>query len=135
MLRWETSAMETDRGTGLRELNLPECFDLLASVNRGHLAITYQALPAIVPVRLEFRGEEVVIASLLGQSVLIVTPNVVALEAGNLGEGLDREWTVEVCGFLRELEPSLGTMGLGTSDKHKDFFTVTTDHVRGWTTF
>ena len=126
--------MEASAAMGLRELDLSECFDLLASANRGRLAITYQALPAIVPVRLDYKGDEVVIASLLGRSVLIVTPNVGALETGNLGEGQAREWTVQVCGFLRAMEPDRDVLEtLGTSD-HKDFFTVTTDQVRGWST-
>lgn len=127
--------MPTDRSIALRELELSECFDLLAIASRGRLAITYQALPAIIPVRLRNSRNEVVVSSLLGSSMLIVTPNVVALETGNLGEGQEREWTVQVCGFIRALDPGVEDALLQSSGSRNDRYSVTTNHVRGWATF
>lgn len=124
--------MQTNRRVGLRELTVPECLSLLATVDHGWIAITQKALPAILPVRLEVVGSEAVVASLLGGSVPLVTPEVVAIAAGDLGQGGQAGWTVEVVGLLRETGAGSGAGRTFERFEELESFTVACDRVRGW---
>jgi hypothetical protein len=116
----------------LRELSASECFMLLATSTVGRLAITQNALPALVPVGIRLVGDEVLIISLVGDMVPLVARGVVALGTGNLGEGLPSEWTVEVCGFLRSGSDLAATVGSGA--EAVDCFSLSATKIRGWTT-
>jgi hypothetical protein len=124
--------MDRPRSTILRELSVPECFALLATSTLGRLAVTQNALPALVPVRIRLVGEEVLVTSLVGDTVPLAARGVVALATGNLGEGLPNEWTVEVCGFLRSDSPALTRFEAHPSSL--DTYSLSATKVRGWTT-
>jgi hypothetical protein len=118
---------------GLRELSESECFSFLASATHGRLATTQHALPTIVPVRIWQIGDELIVASLLGEAVPPRIDSVVALQVGTLGKGLETDWSVEVRGFLRDWRGLIAdrgedSYGVPTSQR----FLVTADHVRGW---
>lgn len=118
--------METPRSMILRELSVPECLALLATSEFGRLAITQKALPALVPVRIQLVGDEVLVTSLVGDVVPLVARGVVALGTGTLGYGLPNEWTVEVCGFLRSSSD--------TDGNNSPSFNLSATNIRGWTT-
>lgn|GEM_PF-1104504 len=115
----------------LKELSRRECLEHLATVSLGCLAVTYKALPAVVPVHIYLVDNDLVVESLLGAAFPFVAGTVAALEAGTLGEGLDQEWTVEVRGFLTarcEGEVS----GPDRHEGHSDTFWLSTTDMRGW---
>jgi len=115
----------------LRELSAAECFALLATSRVGRLAITQNALPALVPVGIRLVGDDVLVTSLVGDMVPLVARGVVALGTGNLGEGLSSEWTVEVCGFLRSGSDAASA---STNTGSVDSFSLSATKIRGWTT-
>ena len=117
------------RSAPLQALTEAECRTLLATSEVGRLAITQRALPALIPVRLRLVGDHVLIESLIGMAVPLATQSVAALETGNLGEGLGREWSVEVCGLLqRDVSARVGVDEGDTSDA----FRLSTTIIRGW---
>ena len=86
-------------------------------------------LPALVPVQVRFEPDHVLITSLLGSAVPLRKQGVVTLETGNLGEGVGREWSVEVCGILRREIPT--RIGADDADLD-DSFRLSTRKIRGW---
>jgi hypothetical protein len=121
--------INTSQSKPLRALAESECLRLLATSNVGRLAITENALPALVPVQVRLEPDHVLITSLLGSAVPLRKQGVVTLETGNLGEGVGREWSVEVCGMLRREIPSMpGTDEAGLVDS----FRLSTKKIRGW---
>jgi hypothetical protein len=122
--------MNRVRTAVLRELSIPECLEVLATSSVGRLAITQNALPALLPVRLRLANGYVLISSLVGTSIPLVARGVAALEVGNLGEGHASEWTVEVCGFLRDDTQEK----LDPDDQTVATFTMSTTNIRGWGT-
>ncbi|HEY5271797.1 MAG TPA: pyridoxamine 5'-phosphate oxidase family protein [Acidimicrobiales bacterium] len=121
--------INTARIKPLRALTELECLRLLATSNVGRLAITQDALPALVPVQVRLEANHLLITSLLGSAVPLHKQGVVTLETGNLGEGVGREWSVEVCGMLRrEIPSTLGADEAGLDDG----FQLSTRKIRGW---
>jgi Pyridoxamine 5'-phosphate oxidase len=121
--------INTTRSAPLQALTEAECLTLLATSQVGRLAITQHALPALIPVRLRLAGDHVVIESLIGMAVPLATQSVAALETGNLGEGLGREWSVEVCGLLQR--DSSSKVGDDEGETHETF-RLSTTILRGW---
>jgi hypothetical protein len=121
--------INTSRSKPLRALEESECLRLLATSNVGRLAITQNALPALVPVQVRLEPDDVLITSLLGSAMPLRKQGVVTLETGNLGEGVGREWSVEVCGMLRREIPSTPGADDGGLD---DSFRLSTRKIRGW---
>jgi nitroimidazol reductase NimA-like FMN-containing flavoprotein (pyridoxamine 5'-phosphate oxidase superfamily) len=116
----------------LRELSVPECFALLATATIGHLAITYMALPLVVPVRIGLAGKELTITSLLGKAVPLTSGSVVALEAGEIGGNLPGDWTVEVRGFLTASNDESALAARIQFPVAGVEFHLSTEEVRGW---
>jgi hypothetical protein len=111
----------------LQALTDAECLTLLATSEVGRLAITQHALPALIPVRIRLVGDHVLIESLIGIAVPLAAQSVAALETGNLGEGLGRDWSVEVCGLLqRDRSAPVG------DNETYDTFRLSTTILRGW---
>jgi uncharacterized protein len=117
------------QSAGLRALTKAECLTLLATSKVGRLAITQHALPALIPVRLRLVRDHILIESLIGLAVPLGAPSVAALETGNLGEGLGREWSVEVCGTLQR-DPS-AHIGVDKGAPNGTF-RLSTTMLRGW---
>jgi hypothetical protein len=124
--------MEARLEVELRELSVPECFALLATATMGHLAVTFKALPVVVPVRIHLVGDEFAIESLLGRAIPLTTGAVVALEAGATDHGLPAEWTVEVRGYLTarsdDVEPARRSRFAADDGE----FRLSTEEVSGW---
>jgi hypothetical protein len=124
--------INASRSKPLRALAESECLRLLATSIVGRLAVTQDALPALVPVQVRLEPDHVLITSLLGSAVPLRKQGVVTFETGNLGEGVGREWSVEVCGMLRrEIPPTLGDDG-SLADSLDDSFRLSTRKIRGW---
>ena len=84
------------------DLSQIECWQLLSPGGIGRLALTTGALPAIVPVRFEATGDNLLVC--LGDRPDLATAvdnNVVAFEADSfLGDG-DGGWSVHLNGIAR----------------------------------
>jgi len=81
-----------------------ECLDLLKTAACGRLAVTFNALPTILPVAIEMREKDLSLRLLLGSLIPIRSHQVVALETGNLDLAAGGQWSVVVRGMLaREL--------------------------------
>jgi uncharacterized protein len=117
------------RSAPLEALTEAECLTLLATSEIGRLAITQHALPALVPVRIRLVHDHVLIESLIGTAVPLGTQSIAALETGNLGEGLGREWSVEVCGVLQRDQS--GHPGI-SEEETSETFRLSTTILRGW---
>jgi hypothetical protein len=116
----------------LEELSGRECLARLATTAIGRLAVTYKALPAVVPVRIRLVGDDLEIESLLGTTIPLLAGTVVALEAGTLGAGLSREWAVGVRGFLRARDDGAGSGRPSHSKGHAGTFWLSTADMSGW---
>jgi hypothetical protein len=81
------------------------------------------------PFRLRLVGDHVLIESLIGVAAPLAAQSVAALETGNLGEGLGREWSVEVCGLLQR--DASAHVGDDEGETH-DTFRLSTTILRGW---
>jgi hypothetical protein len=92
--------MQRDPTGVLTELTPAECREHLRAAELGRLAITYKALPVVIPVRIVAHDSVVEITSLYGDAIPLPAGSIVALEAGTLGEDRADEWSVEVRGFL-----------------------------------
>jgi len=125
--------MQTRSDCQLRELSAAECGELLASVNRGQLATSWHALPAIVPVWIRRDGDATTIASMLGREIPLLSGMIVALEAGPLGEGDEQAWAVEVCGTLETTRDNAHVLPQSASLAESVPFHLTPDRLRGWT--
>lgn len=88
------------------ELSVAECWRLLGEHGIGRLAITTDALPAIVPVRYHVRGDRIAVC--LGDRSHLapsVDGAVVAFEADSFGDSATRGWQVHVSGLARLTPP------------------------------
>jgi len=126
--------VQTRSNCELRELSTTECGELLASVNRGQLATSWHALPAIVPVWIHRDGDDVSIASMLGREIPLLSGMIVALEAGPLGESLESTWAVEICGMLERKSENTQLPQRSASLAESVLLHLTPDRLRGWTT-
>jgi hypothetical protein len=112
----------------LTELTPAECREHLRAAELGRLAITYKALPVVIPVRIAAHDGVVGITSLYGDAVPLPDGSIVALEAGTLGEGRADEWSVEIRGFLT-------ANTLADSDRQRvnsSEFQLSTEVLAGW---
>jgi Pyridoxamine 5'-phosphate oxidase len=92
--------MQRDPIGMLIELTPTECREHLRLAVLGRLAITYKALPVVIPVRIAAHDGNVGITSLYGDVIPLPADSIVALEAGTLGEGRADEWSVGIRGVL-----------------------------------
>jgi hypothetical protein len=126
----DDDSMKARSAVELSELSRRECLEFLGTVEAGRLAVTFKALPVVVPVRIRLDGDEVVITSLLGAEIPLMAGTVVALETGTLGQGTPDEWTVEVHGFLRSEEPVMNRPKEAGSKPRA--FRLSTEMTSGW---
>lgn len=90
--------MLTD-GAGLEILDRDECFRLLAGVQKGRIALSVRALPAILPVRFALDDERIVIRVGADSTLAAATRcAVVAFESEGVEPAEGREWSVLVTG-------------------------------------
>jgi len=83
----------------LESLDRDECLTLLATVPVGRVAITDQAMPAILPVNFLVDGSDVIIRSVRGSKLAAATREaVVAFEADTFDPDERTGWSVLVVG-------------------------------------
>ena len=101
---------------GSEVLSRTECLRLLASQSIGRVAVSHNALPAILAVNYRLLGEELVIATGAGsQASTLMEGNVIAFEADDIGRTSGAGWSVQVVGIGRRLDPG-ETAALGVAD-------------------
>jgi hypothetical protein len=87
-------------------LSEADCWALLASVSVGHLALSIQALPVILPVQYYLDGDQ--IALCLGQYRVpsqSVSNTVTAFSAEAIDPTSSQGWTVQIVGTVAASQP------------------------------
>lgn len=94
---------EIDRN-GLEVLDRRECLRLLATVSLGRIAVTFGALPAIMPVNFRLVGGYIVFRTSAGTKLAAAAANaVVAFEVDQVDTFAHAGWSVLVTGTAREV--------------------------------
>jgi uncharacterized protein len=98
--------MDIDRN-GLDVLSREECLSLLRRAHIGRVAISVDALPAVLPVNFTILGEDVVFRTNPGAKLdAALANNVVAFEVDEVDPVYQTGWSVLVQGMAREvIEP------------------------------
>ena len=123
-------------GRGVEVLDRPGCLAALRTVDAGHVGLSLEALPVVIPVELALVGEDVVVqAPPLAGLATALAGTVVAVQADGpdvTGEG---RWSVVVQGVAR---PAGGTWGVlahrasGAGRGPSEVIAVPAQRVRGW---
>jgi hypothetical protein len=95
--------VEVDRN-GLEVLDRRTCLRLLDSAQLGRLAITYGALPTILPINFRLVDERIVFRTGVGTKLDAATTNaIVAFEVDDLDPLSHTGWSVVVTGLAHEV--------------------------------
>jgi len=95
--------MEIDRN-GLEILDRTECLRLLGTATIGRVAITFSALPVVLPVNFRLIDDHVVIGTGVGTKLGAAACNsVVAFEVDDIDPTTHGGWSVLVTGVAREV--------------------------------
>jgi hypothetical protein len=87
-------------GTGLRILTDAECYHRLASVRIGRVALSWRAMPMILPVHFQLRDNTLLMSTTPGTTLDRATDHtVVAFEAEGPRGSDDPQWSVVVHGL------------------------------------
>src|SRR4051794_2313299 len=96
--------MEVDRN-GLEVLARDECLRLLAGATLGRVAVTFGALPTVLPVNFWLDGERILIRTGLGSKLdAAAREAVVAFEVDDFDPLYHSGWSVSVTGFATEVK-------------------------------
>lgn len=99
----ESSNTTTDWRTGLVELSLEECWQLLTTTGAGRVAVSDGSTPDIFPVNYEVFGGEIVIRTEGGTKLAAATMmHTVAFEIDEIDPRNRTGWSVVVKGRARE---------------------------------
>jgi len=108
--------VEIDRN-GLEILDRAECLRLLGSARLGRVAITYGALPTILPINFRLVDERILFRTDVGTKLDAATSNaVVAFEADDMDPLWHTGWSVVVTGLAREVTDPTVRAGLEDAD-------------------
>jgi nitroimidazol reductase NimA-like FMN-containing flavoprotein (pyridoxamine 5'-phosphate oxidase superfamily) len=95
--------MDIDRN-GLEVLPRAECLSLLRRATIGRVAISVDALPAVVPVNFTLIGEDIVFRTNPGAKMdAAMANNVIAFEADDVDPVYQTGWSVLVQGMASEV--------------------------------
>src|SRR4051812_578668 len=95
--------MEVDRN-GLEVLGRDECLRLLANATLGRIAVTFGALPTVLPVNFWLDGERILIRTGRGSKLDAATREaVVAFEVDDFDPLYHSGWSVAVTGVATEV--------------------------------
>lgn len=95
--------VEVDRN-GLEVLERDDCLQLLARATLGRIAVTYGALPTVLPVHFWLDSDRIVILTGEGSKLMAATRNaVVAFEVDDVDPMYHSGWSVVVTGVAREV--------------------------------
>lgn len=100
--------VEVDRN-GLEVLDRSECLGLLAASRLGRIAVTFGALPVILPVNFCLTGDQVVFRTSVGTKLDAATcETIVAFEVDEFDPLAHTGWSVVVTGYASEVtEPTV----------------------------
>lgn len=102
-------------GDNIRVLSRDECLDRLATAAIGRVAITSQALPAVVPVNFVLTGSSILFRTQPGGMLANACDGtVVAFEIDDLAEDGRSGWSVLVVGVAEHVEGSAAIRALST---------------------
>ncbi|TDC86765.1 pyridoxamine 5'-phosphate oxidase family protein [Actinomadura sp. 7K507] len=89
-------------GVGAKSLTRAECHELMGTAPIGRIVFTEQALPAVLPVGFVLDGEDVVVCTPSGSTlVTAVRGAIVAFETDGFETGGATVWSVTVVGRAR----------------------------------
>jgi nitroimidazol reductase NimA-like FMN-containing flavoprotein (pyridoxamine 5'-phosphate oxidase superfamily) len=95
--------MEVDRN-GLEVLDRAECLRLLGSCTFGRIALTFGALPTVLPVNFRLVGDKIVFRTGVGSKLDAATcGNVVAFEVDHVDPMEHGGWSVVATGTATEV--------------------------------
>lgn len=98
-----TTTRDPDPRTGLVELTLDECWDLLRSTTVGRVAVVDGTMPDVFPVNYRVHGGEIVIRTEAGTKLAAATlMPAVAFEIDEIDPARHAGWSVVVKGRGRE---------------------------------
>ena len=125
-------------GDNTRVLSRDECLDRLARAAIGRVAITSQALPAVVPVNYVLSGSSILFRTRpFGMLANACDRTVVAFEVDDLAEDGRSGWSVLVVGVAEHVEGSAAVRALATGlssaagDGRDQFVSITIGKVSG----
>src|SRR3954453_20318232 len=96
--------MEVDPN-GLEVLGRDECLRLLANATPGRIAVTFGALPTVLPVNFWLDGERILIRTGLGGKLDAAAREAVGAFEGDEFDPLSHSgWSVTVTGFATEVK-------------------------------
>jgi nitroimidazol reductase NimA-like FMN-containing flavoprotein (pyridoxamine 5'-phosphate oxidase superfamily) len=130
--------MEFDRN-GLEVLPREECLSLLRRARIGRVAVSVDALPAVLPVNFTLIGEDIVFRTNPGAKMdAALANNVVAFEADDVDPVYQTGWSVLVQGMAREvIEPDQvaemrrAPLRAWAGSGRDRFVLIPTDHLSG----
>jgi nitroimidazol reductase NimA-like FMN-containing flavoprotein (pyridoxamine 5'-phosphate oxidase superfamily) len=130
--------MEIDRN-GLEVLPRAECLSLLRRARIGRVAVSVDALPAVLPVNFTVVGEDIVVRTNPGAKLdAALANNVVAFEADDVDLVYQTGWSVLVQGMATEVVEAEQVAEMrraplrAWAGKGRDHFVrIPTDHVSG----
>jgi nitroimidazol reductase NimA-like FMN-containing flavoprotein (pyridoxamine 5'-phosphate oxidase superfamily) len=88
-------------GAGFEILERADCLRLLASTDRGRIAIHVNALPIILPVRYVLDTDQVVFSTLIGGVLDRATDGSVVAFQADSAAAPESEWSVSLVGIAR----------------------------------
>ena len=98
--------MDVDRN-GLEVLDRSECLRLLSSATLGRVAITWGALPAVLPVSFRLDGERILVRARRGSRLdRALRDAVVAFEVDEVDLAAHTGWSVAVTGRATVSDPT-----------------------------
>lgn len=126
-------------GNGLEVLPREECLSLLRRARIGRVAISVDALPAVLPVNFTLIGEDIVFRTNPGAKMDAARANnVVAFEVDDVDPVYQTGWSVLVQGMAREvIEPTQvaemrrAPLRAWAGSGRDHFVRLPTDHVSG----
>jgi uncharacterized protein len=90
-------------------LSRSECVELLAGAQVGRVVFTKRALPAVVPVTFEVRGDAVVMCTASDTRLAsAATRGVLAFEADDIDPSTRTGWSVVITGVAELVDDPLG---------------------------
>ena len=130
--------MEIDRN-GLEVLARAECLSLLRRATIGRVAISVDALPAVLPVNFSLIGEDIVFRTNPGAKMdAAMANNVIAFEVDDVDPVYQTGWSVLVQGMASEVvepeqvaEMRMAPLRAWAGNGRDRFVRIPTQHVSG----
>jgi hypothetical protein len=130
--------VEVDRN-GLEVLDRSECLTLLRTATLGRIAVTFGALPVILPVNFRLVDDQVVFRTGIGTKLDAATcETIVAFEVDELDPLSHAGWSVVVTGYATEVTDPTARVAMASANiprwapsDGERFISVSTEMITG----